>query len=164
LRPRAGKTVEKPRPVVPGCAAPWVGDRIDELAYALERLDVLCVAAQRELDLGLLDDSIDPPQLVRLRVRHSREPLEGSLELSERLGIGPPSLRLFGREDGITDGLFPLRALTEVVRQELDNLVQAAGAELLEPPPHRGVVDASPALEEARVRDVLGQRVLERVD
>src|SRR5206468_12765167 len=60
LRLTAGEAVEVPRPVVPRSLAPGIGDRLDQGPDPFQRLDVLRVLAQGELDLGLLDHGIDP--------------------------------------------------------------------------------------------------------
>ena len=112
----------------------------------------MCSACRprRELDLGLLDHASIRRSWFGSEFRHRAEALEGSLELRERLRVGPAALGLLRGQDGVVDGLLTLRALAEVVSEELDHLVHPTGAELLEPPPHGGVVDASPPLEQAR--------------
>ena len=103
---RAGDAVEKPSPVVPSRTARRISRLIDQHPDVLERMDVLGVTTERELDLRLLDDRVDPAEPIRRRVRHRGKSLEGVLEERERLGVGPAALRLFCGQDGIVDG-FP---------------------------------------------------------
>src|SRR5262245_62187400 len=83
----ARQAVKEPGPVEPGGAAAWIGLPVDEPANGLERLDVLGMLAQGELDLRLIDDGVDAPQAVRLRVLHRVEPAQRRLEMGDGLGV-----------------------------------------------------------------------------
>src|SRR5207253_10075966 len=52
----------------------------------------------------------------------------------------------------------------EVMREELDHVVDSTSVQVLEPVSGRGVVLPSPALQDARIHHVLGQRMLEAVE
>src|SRR2546425_103109 len=80
FRRAAGEAVEVAGPAVPGGAAARIVEGLDQLADLLERLDVLGVTPERELDLRLLDDRVDTPPSVRLGVRQRFEPRESPLE------------------------------------------------------------------------------------
>ena len=73
-----------------------------------------------------------------------------------RLGLGR-GLPLIGH------GLVPDLSAPEVVGDELDDVVEPPGVQVLEATGGRRVMLASPALQHARVHHVLGQRVLEAV-
>jgi hypothetical protein len=159
----SGETVEKPGPVVPGRAARRVGDRLDQIADALEGLDVLDVLTQGELDLGLLDDGVDPAQSIGVGVRHRVEALEGSVEVGDGLGVGPAPVRFPGGEQRVVHRLLRLVRAAEVMREELGHLMGSFRVEALQRRARRRVMGAPAPLEEARVRHLLGQRMLEDV-
>ena len=117
-------------------------------ADRLERLDVLGMAAQRELDLGLLEHRVDTPASIGLAVLHGLEALERAREQLERFGGRPPLLRLLAGADRVVDRLLGLAAAAEVIREELHHVVEPAGVERLETEPGGHVVPAPAALEE----------------
>ena len=63
---------------------PRVRDGADGITDGFERLDVLGVTAERELDLGLLDDGVDAAHAIGFGVRHPVERLQRRLEVGER--------------------------------------------------------------------------------
>ena len=129
---------------------PQVGQHLLELAEPVER------APQFEAHIDLL-----LPRLRRLRqvAQRFQRLFEGGQSLTVR--------RLpLGLECGLPEtgrGLVPHLPAPKVVGHELDDLVSMPGVHLLEAEPGRRVVLTSPALQHARVHDVLGQRVLEAV-
>src|SRR5262249_17396167 len=99
LRPATNKTMEESHPVVPGGTALRVSGTLCQVTNALQGLDVLCVPAQGELDLGLLQDGVNTAQPVRLSVGHRLEALERGIEMGQCHGIGPAPLRLLSSQD-----------------------------------------------------------------
>ena len=163
LRPRAREVVEKSRPVEPRGPARRIGRRVDQLSDGLQRLDVLGVTAEGELDLGLGDDRVDPAPPIGLGVGHRIQARESGFEGGQRFGVGPSLLRLLAGPDRIVDGLVVLGAPAEMVAKQLHHFVNPARVDLLEPRSRGGVVLAPPPLEQPGVDHVLGQGVLEAV-
>ena len=163
VQPRTRHVMQEPRPRVPRRLSGRVGDRVHEVLDAFQRLDLLGVLTDGELDLRLLHDGVDPPGGVRLGARHGAEPLQRHLEMADGLGVGPPPLGLLAREDRIVDGLLRFIASFEMVRDELDDLVEAVGIELLQPHPACRVEPPAAAFQHSVVRHLLRQRMLEGI-
>ena len=83
------------------------------------------MAAQGKLDLDLVHHSIDSAQAIRHGVRHGGQARQRHFEIRERLGIGPAPLSLLAGQQRVVHGLLDIRATTEVVREELDDLARA---------------------------------------
>src|SRR3984893_2970768 len=96
IRPAAGKAVQEAAPVMPGRAAARVAGLLDEIANLVEGLYVLGMAAEGELDLGLLDDSVDTAHPVGFGVGQQVKAAERVVEIGQRLAVGPAALRCLG--------------------------------------------------------------------
>ena len=100
------------------------------------------------------------------RVATLREVLQGGQRLLEErrgLTIGRARRRLLAGLSGVGDGLLPDLAAQGVVGQPLDVLVQAVAVRRSIAVDDPGVQRLAALLEQAAVRDLVGQGMLERV-
>ena len=89
--------------------------------------------------------------------------LQRLFERGQRLPVRRPPLGLDRGLPEIGRGLVPHLPAAEVVGDQLDDVADPPGVQLLEAVTGRRVVLTSPALQHARVHHVLGERVLEAV-
>src|SRR5262245_25134169 len=99
--------------------------------------------AERELDLSLLDDSVDPAQSIRRRVWQRGQSRQGRLEIRQRLLVRPPALGLLSSQDRIVHCLLDVVAAAEVISEQLDHIVEPSRELLLEGRRDRPVILAS---------------------
>ena len=149
---------------MPSRAAARVVDLVDEAAHLVESLDVLGVLAEGEFDLGLLDDGVDAAQPVRFGIGQEIKAVEGVVEISHRLAVGPAALRLLSCQDRIVDRLFRLVAAAEMQRQKFRDFVAAAAVKFFERVPYGAVIDPAMPLEQAAIRGFLRQRMTKDTD
>ena len=119
--------------------------------------------AEANLDLPLLQHSVDPAQAVRRRVRHRVEALASRFQVDEGFGIGPALLRFVRSEDGVIDSGLILRAASKVVSQQFDDLIGAPGVEGLEAAPYSRMVEAALPLQQAHIGHVVEEGMFECV-
>ena len=89
--------------------------------------------------------------------------LEGPLERRHGLGVGRPSVRAQSGAAIVVDGLFPPLAAQRVPAELLDVLLEALGIEVLHGLDDAGMEGAAAFMEDAGGRDLVGERMLERV-
>ena len=130
--------------------------------HALELGDRLPVTREQAQHLApAVMDLHDPRGLER--GTHSRAHLQGPRVEVQRGLVGIGGLRAVTGADEVGEGLLPVTAVLEVVGQLLGVLGQAVGVDLLDGEADRPVQLASALLEQALVRHVLDERVLEDV-
>src|SRR5258708_5782992 len=135
------QAVQKPAPIMPSGAAPRIVGLVHQTGNSVEGLDLLRVLAEREFDFGLLDNGVDAAQPVGFRIGQQIEAVEGIVEVSQRLAVGPAALRLLSRQDRVVNRLFRLVAAPEVQRQEFCDFVGPTAVKLLESAPDSAVMD-----------------------
>ena len=150
-------------PVIPGRAACRIAALVNDAADLLQRPDLFGVPAESVFNFGLLQHRIDAAKAVCLHVGHSIEPTKRVVEIRQCLTIGPAALRLLGCLDRVVHRLFRIVAAAEVIGEPFGDLVCASLVKLLEAQPDQPVQPAAVALEQARIRRLLAQRVAEDI-
>ena len=110
-----------------------------------------------------LEAKVDRQLHHRAILQSRSERGQSLLEVSDRLSIGTPGRRLGTRLAEVGHRLVSQLRPQRVVGQPLDVLVQPIAVEPLDRVHDPGVQSASALLEQAAVRHLVGQRMLERV-
>src|SRR5215471_445263 len=158
------QALQKAPPVVPGYEASWVVRLFCHGTNVVQRPDLFGVTPKRQLELGLLDYSIQAPKAVWPHFRHRIEPVKGIIKIRDGFVVSTTASRFFCSSNRVTHRLFGLITATEVKRKQFCDFFGATSVKLLERVSDGGVTGAAVTIEQAAVSGFLRQRVAKSVN